>query len=91
MTAKVMCSTCNRTLWQQFESRLQVVSIKWACLNETIQGMFWVNEYKSLKIVTMGSTANNPLTHQQMSLLWKEIHGLLLELLHYCSLKCYLT
>ena len=39
----------------------------------------------------MGSTADNPLTHQQMSLLWKEIHELLLELLHYCILNCYLT
>lgn len=38
------------------------------------------------------STADNSLTHQQVSLFWKEIHGLLLlELLHYCSLNCYLT
>jgi hypothetical protein len=48
-----------------------------------IQRLFWVKEYRPLKIVLMGTEAHIPLTHQLMDPLCKELPGLLLEPLHH--------
>lgn len=50
-----------------------------------VWGLFLVKDQRQLKIVYINVEADIPLAHQLMDPLWKELPGLLLELLHNCS------
>jgi hypothetical protein len=60
-----------------------------ACSNDTHSGIVLVKEERLLKIVTTDVEAGIPLAHQLMAPLCKELHRLLLEPLHHCTLDIF--